>query len=120
MILAIVKGNVVSTTKSEKLTGGKLLVVEEWNADTKQTSGRPLVALDLVGAGPGELVICVSGSSARQTEETEKRPVDLAIVGIVDFVELEGANKYTKYAPIEKEAPVKKQAAAQAEKPKKK
>lgn len=105
MILAIVKGNVVSTTKSEKLTGSKLLVVEEWNADTLKTSGRPLVALDLVGAGPGELVMCVSGSSARQTEETEKRPVDMAIVGIVDSVELNGGNQYSKYGPQKEEAP---------------
>ena len=97
MILAIVKGNVVSTNKTEKLLGGKLLIVEEWNIETGKTNERPQVALDIVGAGAGELVMCVSGSSARQTTETEKRPVDLAIVGIVDEVEFEGGSYYKKY-----------------------
>ena len=59
MILAVVKGNVVSTNKTEKLQGSKLLIVEEWNIDTKKASGQPLVAVDLVGAGEGELVLCV-------------------------------------------------------------
>ena len=97
MILAVVKGNVVSTNKTEKLQGGKLLIVEEWNIDTRQASGQPKVALDLVGAGEGELVMCVCGSSARQTEQTDKRPVDMAIIGIVDQVEMNGASCYKKY-----------------------
>lgn len=97
MILAIVKGNVVSTNKTERLQGGKLLVVEEWNGETGKTNGRPRVALDIVGAGTGELVMCVSGSSARQTGETDKRPVDLAIIGIVDEVELNGKSCFKKY-----------------------
>ena len=110
MILAVVKGTVVSTNKTEKLHGGKLLIVEEWNLETKTASGQPKVALDLMGAGAGELVMCVCGSSARQTEQTEKRPVDMAIIGIVDQAELNGAVCYKKYAqdaaqaaaPIEK------------------
>ena len=97
MILAVVKGNVVSTNKTEKLQGGKLLIVEEWNIDTRKASGQPKVALDLVGAGEGELVMCVCGSSARQTEQTDKRPVDMAIIGIVDQVEMNGASCYKKY-----------------------
>ncbi len=97
MILAVVKGNVVSTNKTEKLLGSKLLIVEEWNIDTRKSSGQPRVALDLVGAGEGELVMCVNGSSARQTEQTDKRPVDMAIVGIVDQVEMNGAVCYKKY-----------------------
>ena len=98
MILAVVKGTVVSTNKTEKLRGGKLLIVEEWNLETKTASGQPKVALDLMGAGAGELVMCVCGSSARQTEQTEKRPVDMAIIGIVDQAELNGAVCYKKYA----------------------
>lgn len=98
MILAVVKGTVVSTNKTEKLRGGKLLIVEEWNLETKTASGQPKVALDLMGAGEGELVMCVCGSSARQTEQTEKRPVDMAIIGIVDQAELGGAVCYRKYA----------------------
>lgn len=97
MILAIVRGNVVSTNKTEKLTGSKLLIVEEWNLETGKSAGLPRVAVDLVGAGTGEIVLCVSGSSSRQTAETDKRPVDMIIVGIVDQIELDGATKYRKY-----------------------
>ena len=97
MILAVVKGNVVSTNKTEKLTGSKLLIVEEWNCETGKTDGKPRVAMDLVGAGEGELVMCVSGSSARQTPETDKRPVDMAIIGIVDIAEMDGNIFYKKY-----------------------
>lgn len=97
MILAKVRGNVVSTNKTEKLVGSKMLVVEEWNLETGESVGLPRVALDLVGAGTGEIVMCVSGSSARQTEETKERPVDMIIVGIVDQIELDGATKYRKY-----------------------
>ena len=104
MILAVVKGNVVSTNKTEKLQGGKLLIVEEWNVDTKKASGQPRVALDLVGAGEGELVMCVCGSSARQTEETDKRPVDMAIIGIVDQAEMNGVTCYKKYRSAEEKA----------------
>jgi ethanolamine utilization protein EutN/carbon dioxide concentrating mechanism protein CcmL len=114
MILAVVKGNVVSTNKTEKLQGGKLLIVEEWNIDTRQASGQPKVALDLVGAGEGELVMCVCGSSARQTEQTDKRPVDMAIIGIVDQVEMNGASCYKKYPDRGKET-----ANAEAPKPQK-
>ena len=97
MILAVVKGNVVSTNKTEKLTGSKLLIVEEWNCETATTDGKPKVAMDLVGAGEGELVMCVSGSSARQTPETDARPVDMAIIGIVDTAEMDGKIFYKKY-----------------------
>lgn len=72
MILAYVKGTVVSTNKTSQLKGRKLLVVEEWNPLTGECSRHPKVAVDTVNAGEGGLVFCVSGSSARQTEETEK------------------------------------------------
>ena len=97
MILAVVKGNIVSTNKTDKLTGSKLLVVEEWNMETGETSGQPKVAIDLVGAGEGELVMVVAGSSARQTPETDARPVDMAITGIFYSAELEGKSVYKKY-----------------------
>ena len=115
MILAVVKGNVVSTNKTEKLLGGKLLIVEEWNIDTRKYSGLPRVALDLVGAGEGELVMCVSGSSARQTEQTDKRPVDMAIVGIVDQGEMDGATCYKKYPSEETEGDGSGSTSAQAD-----
>lgn len=97
MIVSIVKGNVVSTNKNEKLSGAKLMLVQEFDPDKKAGTGKYLVAYDTVGAGVGEVVICVSGSSSRQTEATESRPVDLAIVGIVDSIEYEGKPAYKKY-----------------------
>jgi len=97
MILALVKGNIVSTNKTEKLKGSKLLVVVEWDMNTQQCKGNPKVAIDLVGAGVGELVMCVSGSSARQTPETDCRPVDMAIIGIVDTAEMDDEIIFRKY-----------------------
>ena len=121
MILAVVKGNVVSTNKTEKLQGGKLLIVEEWDVDKHCAIGQPRVALDLMGAGEGELVMCVSGSSSRQTEQTASRPVDMAIIGIVDQVEMNGSVCYKKYedeaVPEEKPAeaePAETEPAAEA------
>ncbi len=56
-----------------------------------------LVAVDAVGAGNGEVVLCTSGSSARMTGMTEDRPVDAVVVAIVDSVEMEGATTYRKH-----------------------
>lgn len=73
------------------MTGHKLLTVEPLRLDpgTRQQlvgTGRTFVCVDTVGAGPDELVLIVQGSSARLTPETEKLPVDAAIIGIVDSV----------------------------------
>jgi len=97
MILAYVKGTVISTNKTDRLKGHKLLIVEEWNPLTGQCSKVPKVAVDAVNAGEGELVFCVSGSSSRQTDETTNKPVDLAVIGIVDEVDMEGKVLFTKY-----------------------
>lgn len=97
MILAYVKGTVISTNKTSRLKGHKLLIVEEWNPLTGQCSKVPKVAVDTVNAGEGELVFCVSGSSSRQTDETTNKPVDLAVIGIVDEVSMEGNILFTKY-----------------------
>ena len=96
MILARVKGNVVSTNKSEKLVGLKLLIVVPIDIDVFEEKGAPLVAIDTVGAGEGEVVMCVSGSSSRQTAVTDGKPSDLAITAIIDSVELNGKNGIQK------------------------
>jgi len=101
MILARVKGNVVSTTKSEKLSGYKLLIVVPVDIDTFEEKGSPIVSIDTVGAGEGEIVMVVGGSSSRQTAQTENRPVDSAIVAVIDSVNLNGKNIYEKYPPKE-------------------
>lgn len=97
MILARVRGNVVSSTKSEKLSGLKMLLVVPIDISTFQEKGQPLIAIDAVGAGEGEVVMCVGGSSSRQTSLTEGKPVDLSIIGIIDSVELKGEKIFEKF-----------------------
>jgi len=87
MILGRIAGTVVATRKDEKLAGRKLLLVKTVDPETKAESGY-VVAIDTVGAGAGETVICVSGSSARMAAGLKECPADTAIVGIVDTVQL--------------------------------
>ncbi|MCG1021203.1 EutN/CcmL family microcompartment protein [Sutcliffiella horikoshii] len=96
MIIAKVTGSIVATTKAEKLKGKKLLIVTPLDMKTIEENGKPLVAIDTVGSGVGEVVLIVSGSSARQTEITNGVPVDAAIVGIVDQIELNGSLTFSK------------------------
>ncbi|HTU90518.1 MAG TPA: EutN/CcmL family microcompartment protein [Gemmataceae bacterium] len=94
MFLARVNGVVVSTQKVASMTGHKLLIVEPLRVEPNERdrligTGRSFVVVDTVGAGQNELVLIVQGSSARLTPETEKLPVDAAIIGIVDTVNVE-------------------------------
>lgn len=95
MVLGCVVGTVVATRKEPTLEGLKLLVVRACDATGKVT-GAPLVAADAVGAGVGEVVLFAQGSSARQTEVTNNRPVDATIMAIVDAVEVGGETRYEK------------------------
>ncbi len=95
MLIARVVGSAVSTAKDERLTGLKLLVVRE-ATPSDELVGDPFIAADAAGAGEGELVIVARGSAARQTALTEGRAVDAAIVGILDSLEVEGRDTYTK------------------------
>ena len=83
MQLARVIGDVVSTRKDDNLTGIKLLVVQPLTAD-RRPAGRPLVAVDAVGAGVGEDVFFVRGKEASFPFYPAEPPVDAGIVGIVD------------------------------------
>ena len=95
MIFARVTGSVVCTQKDEKLVGSKLLLVQPVDlADAAK--GNPIVAVDAVGAGEGELVLVVQGSSARQTSRTTGNPVDAVIFAIVDTVEQGGKAVFQK------------------------
>jgi ethanolamine utilization protein EutN len=89
MFLAKVTGLVVATQKVAAMTGHKLLTVDPQQRDRLVGTGRTFVAVDTVGAGHGEMVLIVQGSSARLTPETEKLPVDAAIIGIIDSVNVE-------------------------------
>ena len=99
MFLARVTGNVVATQKDKTLNGQKLLVVEPLNVKYDESTNRPaslgntgraIVAIDVVGAGDGQLVLVVQGSSARMTDVTKNLPADAIIVGIVDSAEYGG------------------------------
>jgi len=89
MQLMQVIGTVVATHKDPKLNGCKFLIGKEIRLDGSMTDTYH-VAVDSVGAGPGEVVIIVRGSSARLTEATDKKPVDTAIIGVVDEIEVGG------------------------------
>ncbi len=90
MRLAKVIGTVVATRKEESLIGFKLLVIEEIDPREEQITNNRLVAVDTLGAGEGDTVLWVQGGAARViSEEHRKAPLDVAIVGIIDSVDVE-------------------------------
>lgn len=95
MLLAQVIGTVVSSRKEESLSGLKFLLLRGVDLEGK-LSGAIVVAADAVGAGIGEVVLYASGSSARQTVATDKKPVDAVVMAIVDQWEVCGELKYKK------------------------
>ncbi len=88
MLLAKVVGTVVATRKDDRLLSAKLLVSRPIDAAGKP-EGSYLVAVDTVDAGVGETVLIVSGSSARMASGLKDCPVDAAIVGIIDHIDIE-------------------------------
>jgi len=91
MFIAKVIGSMVATQKVDAMVGRKLLVIEPYRIDPETrakmvSTGRTLVSVDTVGAGEGEMVLVVQGSSARLTPETKTLPVDATIIGIIDAV----------------------------------
>jgi microcompartment protein CcmK/EutM len=87
MIIGRILGTVVATRKDERLQGAKLLLVRPITLQGEDENNY-LVAVDTVGAGFREKVLVVSGSSARLAEGMKDRPVDAAIIGIIDTVEV--------------------------------
>ncbi|WP_218079733.1 EutN/CcmL family microcompartment protein [Anthocerotibacter panamensis] len=96
MQLARVRGTVVSTQKEPSLTGVKFLLVQYLDEEGKPLPGYE-VAADSIGAGLDEWVLVSRGSAARQFPGSEKRPVDAAVIGIVDTVNVENRLLYGKY-----------------------
>jgi ethanolamine utilization protein EutN len=96
MNLARVAGAVVASVKETRLTGMKLLLVEDAGPDGASHGAAPYVAADLVGAGEGELVLIVRGSPAARSLDVPGTPVDAAIVGIVDSIRSGGVMPYEK------------------------
>jgi microcompartment protein CcmK/EutM len=87
MQLARVVGTVVSTRKDERLHGAKLLVVRTVDPHGKDDTAY-MVAVDTVDAGANDRVLIVTGSSARMASGLKDCPVDAAIVGVVDIVDV--------------------------------
>src|ERR1043165_87187 len=85
MVLGRVIGTLVASRKEPTLEGLKLLVVRACDVDGNAT-GAVAIAVDAVGAGLGEVVLYAAGSSARQTQATQNRPVDATIMAIVDEI----------------------------------
>ncbi len=83
MQIARVIGTVVSTVKNESLHARKLLIVQTLNADL-EPKGKPMIALDAVGAGEGELVFWCRGKEASFPFKRDSTPTDCTIVGIID------------------------------------
>jgi ethanolamine utilization protein EutN len=83
MQLARVIGNVVATVKNDSLHGRTLLIIQSLNGDLKP-QGKPMVAVDSIGAGTGELVFWCRGKEASFPFEREDTPTDCTIIGIVD------------------------------------
>ena len=96
MLLARVTGTVVSTRKEPKIEGIKFLLLEKVDPATMEGKKDFVVAMDTVGAGLGEVVFYVAGSSARMTAVTEGKPSDASITAIVDSVDLDGRFVYRK------------------------
>ena len=89
MFIAKIVGSLVSTQKTGSMVGSKLMMIEPYVVDPQtrdrfKTTSRSLVAVDIVGAGEGQFVLAVQGSSARMTPETKTLPVDCTIIGVID------------------------------------
>ena len=88
MLIAKVVGTVVATRKDDRLLSAKLLVSRPIDP-TGKPEGTYLVAVDTVDAGVGETVLIVSGSSARMASGLKDCPVDAAIIGVIDHIEID-------------------------------
>lgn len=95
MKLGRIVGTVVSTRKDPGVEGLKLYLVRDLSLDGKARDSF-VVAADAIGAGIGEVVLYASGSSARQTEATQNRPIDAVVMAIVDTFDVRGEVRYDK------------------------
>ena len=103
MYAAKIIGSAGCTCKEQRLVGLKLLVVQPVSLLSLENEGKPVVAVDAVGAGESEIVLVVGGSSARQTEMTSNMPVDATIMAVVDHIDIGGRKVFEKYSEGEAE-----------------
>jgi microcompartment protein CcmK/EutM len=96
MKIARVTGSTISTIKSPRIQDTKLLVCRETDPTGKELSNLSYVAIDLVDAGIGDLVLTCHGSAARQTNLTKETPVDAVIMAVLDHLEVDGEITFRK------------------------
>ena len=89
MLIARIIGTLVATRKHEQLVGTKIQILQPLEAKGEVPKGDPFVAIDAVGAGVGETVVVVRGSSARKAVENDQCPVDATIIGIIDQIDID-------------------------------
>ena len=94
MVIGEVIGTVVATRKTDNVQGLPLRIVRRLTTEAAPTDSY-VVAVDVVGASDGELVLVTSGSAARNTHLTDARPVDAILIAIVDTWQIDGVVKYT-------------------------
>jgi microcompartment protein CcmK/EutM len=95
MFIGKVVGTVVSTIKDDKVVSLKFQIVQELD-EHNAPRNKYVVAVDTVGAGQGDLVLFAQGSSARQTVLTDGKPIDAAILAIIDSWDVDGELVYQK------------------------
>jgi len=100
MFIGEVVGTVVASQKTDNMDGLPLRIIRKLTTDAKLTETYA-VAVDVVGASAGEYVLVAAGSSARQTTQTDARPVDAIIMAIVDTWQVDGQVCYSKQIPLE-------------------
>ncbi len=95
MLIARVIGETIATVKNERVRGTKLLICRQTD-HTGKPIGKPYVAVDLVDAGVGDLVLTGHGSAARQTHITKDTPVDAVVNAVIDHLEVDGEIVFRK------------------------
>ena len=90
MVIGRVIGTIVASRKHERLVGSKIQIVQPLDPHLQAAQGYPIVAVDAVGAGVGELVLLTLGSGARKATDNPDAPVDATIVGIIDQMDVAG------------------------------
>ena len=94
-MLGKVVGTIWSTRKDENLVGSKFLIIRQLNLDYTPKDST-VIAIDSVGAGVGEVVLVAQGSSARQTDITQNKPVDAVVMAIVDKLDVSVKDQVTE------------------------
>ena len=96
VLIGEVIGNIWATRKEEALAGLKLMLVRQLDGDMRPYDGRDFVAADVIGAGIGERVIIVQGSTARKALGNDNIPVDAVIIAIIDSLLVEKTPRFEK------------------------